>query len=43
MPCRWIRKGEALEHLEPAAEVVGGNEIGKVMAELVVVLVVEAP
>lgn len=34
---------EAFEGLEPAAEVVGRDEVGKVLAELVVALVIEAP
>lgn len=35
--------GDALERIEPAAEVVGGNDVGEMLAELVVALVVEAP
>jgi hypothetical protein len=34
--------GEALERLEPAAEVVGGDEVGEVLAQLFVALVVVA-
>ena len=35
--------GEPLESLEPAAEVIGGDEVGEMLAELVMALVVEAP
>jgi hypothetical protein len=34
---------EPLEGFEPAAEVVGGDEVGEMLAELVMALVVEAP
>ena len=35
-------RGEAFEGLEPAAEVVGGDEVGKVLPELAVVVIVVA-
>ncbi|MBB4233063.1 hypothetical protein GGD56_006966 [Rhizobium mongolense] len=36
-------RGEALKGLESAAEVVGGDKVGKMLAELFVVVVVAAP
>ncbi len=42
MSCGWLGRGEAAEGLQSAAEVVGSDEVGEVLAQLVVDFVMVA-
>ena len=43
MICRSPRRREAFESFQSSSEVVGGDETGEMLSELVVALIVEAP